>query len=166
MSIHKPTVIDGMDKAAAQSELEIGASTDYGEIYVVGNSSGQTTNATGGVFDKVTQFASDGVSSNCTNAAASDQITVANAGKYIAHLEASFSGTLSAQMKLRFAVNGTTVAKSETTRKLGTGGDVGSASCHCILDLSASDIVTVYVASDGSSDSFVLVDSNLTLIRV
>ena len=143
-----------------------GDSTDYGEIYVQGNSTGQTTNASAGTFDKVTQFDSNGVSRNCTNTAASDQITVANAGKYIAHLEASFSGTLSAEIKLRFAINGTTVAKSESARKLGTGGDVGSASCHCILDLSASDVVTVYVASDGSSDSFVLVDSNLTLIRV
>ena len=166
MSIHKPTVIDGMDKAAAQSELEIGASTDYGEIYVVGNSSGQTTNATGGVYDKITQFASNGVSRNCTNSAASDQITVTNAGKYIAHFECSFSGTLNSEMRLRLAIDGTTQAKSSTVRKLGTGGDVGSASIHCILDLTAGQIVTAYVASDGASDSFVMQSGNLSLVRI
>lgn len=157
--------VKGLATAAQITALEAIA-TAYGEIYVQGNSSGQTTNASADTFDKVTQFASDGVSDGCTNAAASDQITVGSTGIYNAHCEVSFSGTLSVEMSLRLSVNGTDQAKSEAVRKIGTNGDVGSASIHALLSLTANDIVTLEVASNGTSDSFVMQAANLSVVRV
>ena len=160
------TVDSNGDITAKGSSSITGDQTDYGEIYVTGNSTGQTTNAVADTFDKVTQFASNGSSRNCTNDATNNQITVTNAGKYIFHCEASFSGTNNATITLRASVNGTDQSNVESVRKLGTAGDVGSASLHGILDLSASDIVTLEVASDGTSSTFVLQSSNMSLSRL
>lgn len=136
----------------------------YGTISTISslNTQGSITTAAA----KVTGFDVDGQSaSDVTPDHTDDSITVTVAGKYKVEGQFSFAGTASKTFRFRVRVNGveSTIGCS---RKLGTGGDVGSCGLNGILDLAASDIVTVYVDSTDGGVEIIVHDAQLTLTRV
>lgn len=112
----------------------------------------------------VTGFTTNGVAKDTTPDFANNQITVGVAGDYVIKFQMSFSGTASRTFLFRARVNGA-VSVLGCSRKLGTGGDVGSCSFEGSLILAADDVVTVYVESTDGGSSITSVDAQLQLNR-
>lgn len=135
----------------------------YGHISVLGGVTNQgSITATPA---KVVGFAANGPSSNMTPSFGDDQITVGITGKYLLNAQVSFSGTASKTFLLRARIDGV-VTTLGCSRKLGTGGDVGSCSFNGLLSLAAAEVVTLYVSSSDGGTDFLLVDGQLALNRV
>ena len=135
----------------------------YGMMYTSGGGTPQTG------FDstpqKVTGFEYAGINEETTPNPVSDQITVGKSGTYLIAGQISFSGSVSAQFELHVYINnGSTVFG--THRTLGTGGDVGSCSIFSLINLSAGDTISIYGSSNGSNDSFTLVDGQMFVLRL
>ena len=148
------TVVSSLDEENAGT---------YGMIYTQNGSTPQT--GIGGTPELLTGFATDGLASGTTPSAADDKITVSKAGVYLVLAQISFSGTVTTEFNLHIHKTGTTT-NFGTHRVLGTGGDVGSCSTMGIVSLAAGDDVSIYVNSDGSSDSITVVDGQLILFRI
>jgi len=107
----------------------------------------------------LTAWNTDGLSSGITVSSATGKLTVANAGIYEIDLSISFSGTLSKTFVFEIYQDDVSASPTPTatgfkmTRKLGTGGDVGSASLTGLVSLAANDSIMIYVSStDGGTD--------------
>lgn len=116
---------------------------------------------------KVTGFTDNGESSNCTAAAASDKLTIVQSGVYHVAFQVSFSGDGSSTVQWNVRT-GSPLADThvQCVRKLGTGGDIGSASCAGILSLTAGHDVEVWVTSDDATPSIVPRDMQLSIHRI
>lgn len=147
----------------------ISAPGTYAELYVAGASVSQTTNATPGTFDTLTLLDTNGLSNDCTADVANDRIVCTRAGKYRASFSASFSGTLSEtfECELYNTTTSTAYTNCHFERKLGTGGDIGSASFAGIVTAAANDVFVIRVAcTSGASKSFVLRDGNFNMHKI
>lgn len=130
-----------------------GGTESYGSIYVSNGSTAQT--GIGTSYTKITGFAANGsASGDVTPDHANDRITVATAGNYEVFFQCSFSGSVSTTFTISLAVDGTENEQYALQRKLGTGGDVGSASFTGQITLSAAQVLTCLIKADGSSKSF------------
>jgi hypothetical protein len=139
-----------------------GGSLSYGGIYVANGATPQT--GIGTSYTKITGFAANGSStSDITPDHSNDQVTVATAGMYDLHLQASFSGSVNTTFTVSLAVDGTEDEAMAFQRKLSAGGDVGSASFSGHTSLTAGQVVTCLIKADGSSKSFTPVFMNLGL---
>lgn len=135
----------------------------YGMIYVDDGSTDQT--GIGTALVKLTGFANNGIAVGTTPDHTNDQITVGTAGVYLVGLQASFSGSILAEFKAYIYKNMANTGFG-FHRKLGTLGDVGSASVAALVALAANDTVSVYVASDGTNKTLRLVDGQLIVYRI
>jgi len=134
----------------------------YAEIYVQGGAVSQAI-TTGGTYEKFIGFTTDAASNGMTAAAASDKITVTQAGHYEVKFQISFSGTNSSTVDFRINWNGVAQNQLHCKRKLGTGGDVGSCSIVGIIDATAATTdIEVWFTTDGTGDNIVAVDAQLT----
>jgi len=147
-------------------------SLHHGSIYIDTGVTTQTTNATPGTYDVMTGWntaqGADGISSSgVTPAKASNKITIVETGIYSVEFLCSFSGTGNSTFELQGYLGGVAQAQLQVQRKLGTGGDVGSAGFSGTIDVtSGSTDIDIRVASDGVSDSFTPVQANLKVTRV
>lgn len=137
----------------------------YGGLYLSGGSTTQTTNATGGVFDTVTGWSSNGYFDNMTVDHTANTITTTLAGTYYVGVNVSFSGSSLETYVLRLFNVTQNVASPNCylERKLGTGGDVGSASFQGFIFATANDVFVVQVAAIGSSKAFTPSYANWTM---
>ena len=85
-----------------------------------------------------------------TPAFGSNQITIDVAGDYAVDLQMSFSGANSSTYNGTIYINAVPTS-IEFTRKLGVGGDVGSASCHGIITCAATDVISAYIEGDATT---------------
>lgn len=121
----------------------------------------------GASYVKITTFDGDVSFGDVTaDSTTDDDITVTTAGTYLVDFSCSFSGTASATFTATAHVNGSPDTTASFTRKLGTGGDVGSASFTSLIALSASDIVTVWVKADAASKTFTVHSACLRVTQV
>jgi len=148
--------------AADSPDRISGAISRYAEIYVQGGAVSQAI-TTGGTYEKFIGFTTDAASNGMTAAAASDKITVTQAGHYEVKFQISFSGTNSSTVDFRINWNGVAQNQLHCKRKLGTGGDVGSCSMVGIIDATAATTdIEVWFTTDGNGDNIVAVDAQLT----
>lgn len=156
----------------AQLSIDAGAYEDlatnlnsFGSIYVTGGSTGQVPDVDPG--ELVTGFTTNGLDAGSVTAvAASDKITVGETGNYFVSLSCSFSGTANATFTFYVKVGGSIVAGLRLVRKLGGGGDVGSACLQGIVSATAADDIEVFVFGGTAPDSFTLVEANLVVTRL
>lgn len=137
----------------------------FASIYVTDGAVAQTPDQN--VATKLTAFTTNGLSCNCTADAANDRIAITIKGTYLVMLEASFSGDASSSVHgiiYKGAVPAVTAFEFE--RKLGTGGDIGSASCHGLLELDAGEYVEAWIMSDDATPNVTFRDATLTVIRL
>ena len=142
-------------RASFQALIDAAQATDItadGYLYTHDGSTAQT--GVGTSFVKVTGFASEGDAEGIIISAANDQATVPADGVYDIDFWVSFSGTMLVTFIFSIHVNGLDVGEIGLERKLGTGGDVGSASCGGSLALSEDDVITVYIKADDAGKSF------------
>jgi hypothetical protein len=144
-------------------------STGYGSVYADSNAvtttfAGSSTDWTNKV--QVTVFDTNGTSSTgVTPDHTNDHVTIGNAGPYLLHASISFSGTANETLSFAFFKNnGATQLGNRTTRKLGTGGDVGACDISAAVDLSASDTIELWVQNEGSTGAITIQDINFEVV--
>jgi len=107
-------------------------------------------------------LSANGVSPDFVN----NQITVLTTGVYLCFVQISFAGQSSTEFHGHLRVNGNEQVEG-WHRKLGTGGDVGSASFTALKVLNANDILTIYIESDdGGGANFTPMDAQFIVHRI
>ena len=136
---------------------------NYGGLYVEDGATAETT--TDATPRKIAAFTTVMPSSSaCTPSAATDDITVTDAGDYKIDTQFSFSGTLSKTFVVEVYVDGV-ATNMKCTRKLGTSGDIGSASVIALVTLTAGQAVSLYHSSTDGGTAFTMADGQITISK-
>ena len=138
-------------------DAAVGANIEYGEIY--NNSTGTAVVALSTSWAKITgSFQGDTVSStNVTPTFADSLIAIGLPGVYFVGVQASFSGGNNAIVEGAVYLDGARQESIRFRRKLGTGGDVGSASAIGILNVTGSSMnLEFYAKADAGTPNFKL----------
>lgn len=94
-----------------------------------------------------------------------NDITIDIAGVYHLNCAVSFAGSGSTTFELHLYINGTE-ADEGLHRKIGTGGDIGSASFSGIVPLAALDVLTVYIEADGTNKEVTVADGQFVVNQI
>jgi hypothetical protein len=145
--------------------------TAYGSMYEDNDSGSSITVTTAGTFygwTTATTGEVDGTHVTFTGDATADRMTVATSGigKYLVNAQISFGGTLSATVQCSIFKDGTELPNCSFTRKLGTGGDVGSASITGFVDVTSAGYLDLRFTSDGNGDSVDIYKCSLNIHRI
>jgi hypothetical protein len=164
-SIAGRALLDDADSAAQRTTL--GLTPTYANIYVADGTTAQAI-ATGTTYTKSTAFATNGASANCTAAAASDKITITEAGKYLVMFTVSTStGTASTVVDSAIFYDGTEQNQVHATQKITNAGDVGTLTGTGIVTCAASkDIDLRFKHTDGGSVNFTVQDASITVQKI
>lgn len=139
----------------------------YAGIYVADASATQAI-PTGTTYTKCTLFTTNGLSSNCTADSTNDKITITHPGKYF--VTGSFSvksGTNNVELKGALFLDGVEQSNVHWERKIGTAGDVGSASFCGFISSAANKDVDFRLRHDNAGSVNVTVTyANLTAVYV
>lgn len=139
----------------------------YGSIGVYGNATADTSNVTPGVYNQITRFDTNGLSSNTTPDHTNDHITIDVTGDYEILFYCSFSGATGRTYSITaHKNNGATILPLvHTTRKLGAT-DVGSCSGGFQYNLEAGDTLELWYNCDGISQTVTFQDVTLSCARL
>ncbi len=163
-SIYQAVVSGGALAWVATAALE----SAYAEIYVADGVTAQAI-PTGATYTKLTGFATNGQSQNCTADAANDKITITRAGRYLTTVTISGVSTASA-VTFDFAVflDGVRQDAVNAHRAYAVGGDEGNCSMAGILNATSVPVdVDVRCVQDSlSSDDFTPSFMNLTVLYI
>ena len=134
-----------------------------GTLYVTGNTTGESTvDATPRL---IAALDTSGPAEGLTVDTAGSQITIDEAGDYLVIGSISFSGTLSKIFNVAIYKNTSTTGYA-LERKLGTGGDVGSAMVSGIVTCAALDDISLYQSSTDGGTAFTATDAQLSVVRL
>ena len=139
----------------------------FGEISVEGNSTSDTiaTNT----WHQVTRFDTASVSSRTTPDATENHITIDEAGMYLVTISVAFSGDNSVDWEASlFKNNGSTeITNVHMNRKLGSGGDIGSASMSGICDCASTDTMELWFRHQaGVNKSITFQDVTMSVVKI
>ena len=172
--LSRPT--DGMAYKAsfAQLKAEVAGDKYYGIMQSVDGdtSSPEMTQTITGTPTILAQWNTDGLSSGITTSSATGKATVTNTGIYEIDMSISFSGQLSKTFVFEIYKDDTSASPTPTAtgfkmaRKLGTSGDVGSASLSGLVSLAAGDSVMIYVSSTDGGNTITVHQSQLKVAQV
>jgi hypothetical protein len=138
----------------------------YAEIHVHDNEAAQTISS-GASYSKLTHFADNGAASNCTADAANDQISFSKTGYYLVNGSFSFEcDTNNVEWKMAAFLNGVEQDQIHLVRKIGTAGDVGSASFTGLIDVTTAawDLDVRGRHDNGGSVDLTVVYANLNVL--
>ena len=130
------------------------------------------TQAVTGTPTILTQWNTNGLSLGITVSSSTGKITVADAGIYEVDMSISFSGQLSKTFVFEIYKDDVSASPTPTAtgfkmvRKLGTSGDVGSASLSGLVSLAAGDSVMIYVSSSDGGNTVTVHQSQLKVAQV
>lgn len=133
----------------------------YGSIVITAGVTGQTIAS--GVAEQMTEWTTDGISSGCTPAFASDQITIDNSGDYEIGFQCGFQGITNCTFEFTLYKNGVTAAVG--TQRKTSNADVGSCSFVCQITLAATDVLSIWVEGD-QNGTFIVAESQLAVKRI
>lgn len=136
-----------------------------GTLYVEGNSTAETTtDATPRKLGGPT-WSKSGESGLTVDTTGGD-ITIDTAGDYLVAGSVSFSGTASKTFNLTVYIDAAS-SNISLERKLGAGGDVGSASIGpAVLTMAAGEELSIYHSSTDGGSAFTATDMQLTAVRL
>lgn len=155
----------GLSRKMTRKNLLTGV---YGILSVQGNSTAETT--VDSTPRLITAWNTNGASNNMTPTHSTDSIDVNDSftGVFSVDVSISFSGTLSSTYQIEIYVyDGASWNASgfAMDRKLGTGGDVGSASISGIVTLGTGDKIGLYQSTtDGSA--MTVTEAQLKAVRI
>ena len=95
-----------------------------------------------------------------------DSFIINNAGVYRITSQISFSDSPNTEFHLAVGIDGMRPANCHTERKVGSNGDVGSASVTCLLNLSVDDRVTVMMENPGDTNNPDVHAININLVEL
>ncbi len=138
----------------------------YGAISVEGNATATAIAAASTDFSnkvQVTIFDNDSVANGVTPDHTNDHITISTDGAYeISAPSVSFYGAGGRTYSFAiFINNGATQIGTRTTRKLGTGGDIGALPVSALATLSAGDTVELWVQNESNTGDLTVQDVSL-----
>lgn len=139
----------------------------YGEISVNGNAT-PTTIGSGSTWYQVNVFDTS-QQNNATASADTNDITIIEAGAYMVTASISFSGATSGNIyELQVQTNNgaTPYLNLHCDRKIGTGGDVGSASISGIGVFAASDTVELWIQNTSAGNNATVRDCTLSIVQI
>ena len=139
----------------------------FGEVWVESNSTADTV-ATA-TSTQMLRFDTNGESNDATPDHTNDHITIGKAGKYLVTVSISFSGDPSVDWTFGlFKNNGaTSFLNVHCNRKLGSGGDIGSASMSGICDFASSDTVELWMQHGaGVNKDIIVQDCTLSIVHL
>ena len=162
-----PTTYMTIEPDADTFWVGAGSGLPYGDLYVHGNSTGQTISTA--TLTQVTTFDTAGESNLTTPSVANSDITIIKTGRYFITLSSAFSGDANVTwLGGVYKNNGATqLSNLQTARKLGAGGDVGSVSISGIASLTADDTVEVWFQhAEGVDKSITVQELTLSIVMV
>lgn len=140
----------------------------YGEIYVAGGSTAQTTSGTANTYTQVTAFTTNGASTTgVTPVASSDKITLVNAGTYQVMFNATFTASNNHTFAFR-CYNSTagTAFVNTVTQNHTQSTDPHQVGFNALITVSANQDVIVQVASTQTSQPFTISSANFMAIQL
>lgn len=140
-----------------------GVGIAFGSMYTTNGATSQTLDTIGAFEDLVSHFDTAGAYANMDVDPANAAFTVHIPGEYHLDSALSFSGSSGALLEVAAFINGSIEPSVWVQRKLGTGGDVGSASLGGILTLAANDVVTIGATSNGAADTIQVDVGNVSM---
>ena len=157
---------------AGSGTLQYPAGKLYADMYIDGGVTSQTLSA-GSAYAKLdpgsewTAGAYKGLTINGTDGT----ITLTEAGTYMISFWASFntasvaSGT---DYNFKYAINGTPGSRIIKVEKHTAGSDLLSVCAMGLATVSANDVLSIYVAGDGTSSgtTITVVEAGLTAVRL
>ena len=159
----KTLLADNATGAISEQDLRdflVSALGIYGSLSCFEETTQQDNPDTGAIL---TCWDTNGASNGTTPDHTTDGITVDVTGVYEVAFQCSFSGTGSSVVKFRLRIDGVEQSFG-CTRKLGTGGDVGSASFLAPgVSITATEVLSVYVEMDGATDDLTVVDAQMSV---
>lgn len=145
----------------AEAQVQILLDGAYGGIEMEDNA---TTQATTSTPTQLINFDRDSVSSNCTPAFGSNQITIDVAGDYLVNFSCSFVAASAADYTMHVRKNGTTEIGVPLFHQTSTT-DPDVVACHFIATLAATDTLQVWVESV-DSETLTCTHASLSAVRV
>ncbi|MHC4302715.1 MAG: hypothetical protein ACYS7Y_36105, partial [Planctomycetota bacterium] len=137
-----------------------------GEMYEDNDSgSGITITTSGTYYGWVTASTGEVRGVTFASDATADKLTVAHSGLYHVDGAVSFTGSIGSTFLGVVHVNGSPQVKVKFRRKIGTGGDIGSASLSGVLDLSENDYVDLRFTADGNNKTITIYSANLSIAK-
>jgi len=140
----------------------------YGEIYVTGGSTSQTTSGTANTYTQLTAFTTNGSSATgVTPVSASDKITLVNPGTYQVMFNASFTATNNHTFSFRCynltsgTAFGNTVGSNHTNST-----EVHQVGFNGLITVSANQDIIVQVSSTDTSQPFTIINGNFMAIQL
>lgn len=133
----------------------------FGDMY--GNDISNTTLGGQGVYTPIQNY-----NGSLTNGVefSNDNLTIQVNGTYKISASISFSGKANNEYHIAMGIDGTRDINCHAERKIGTGGDVGSAAFTCIKPLNESHVISLMVENTDSSTAPQIHDINFNLLRI
>jgi len=139
----------------------------YAGISIADNATAQSI-PNGATYTKMINFDAAENQRNATGDFANSQILPLADGVY--SIDSSFSykvGTNNTISYMALFVNGVEIENIHLTRKISTGGDIGSASFTGIHSMSSGDVVDIRIRHDNvASTDFTIVYANLNINKI
>ena len=166
-----PLVQDGVNVQTtidALADYTTATYLGFGEIYVAGGSTSQTTSGTANTYTQVTAFTTNGASATgVTPVASSDKLTLVNAGTY----QIMFNGTFTASNNHTFlfrCYNSTSSSAfvNTVTKNHTQSTDPHQVGFNALITVSANQDVIVQVASTDTSQPFTISNANFIAIQL
>ncbi len=137
----------------------------YGVMSVQAGSSGEAT--VDGTPRKIAAWNTDGVELNVTvDSTTGNDITIDAGANGVYHVMAkvSFTGSAAKTFQLEIFKNGAATGFA-VDRKMGSGGDVGSAMVCALVTLVATDTIEVYQSSSDGASAMTVTEAQLIIHR-
>lgn len=122
----------------------VSALMGYGSIFVSGGVTPQALSQTPATLTAFTTDGDQGV--NVDADVAQDRLVVNVAGKYEAHLDVTFSGTIATTFAIGVAVAGSAQPHVKCEHRIENAADVVAVHCSGVLTLSAGQAVTAHAS--------------------
>jgi hypothetical protein len=156
-----------LDRYVTITNLAKALETIYGNLYEYSSANSITVTTLGTYYGWTTAAAVvSGMTADLADATG-DNLVADTAGKYSVQGSFSFGATANSTIQGAIHVDGAIASDSPRfVRKIGSGGDTGSASIGGILTLAAAEEVSMRFTSDGNGDVISIDEFSLTLVRV
>ena len=166
-----PLVQTGLNVQATIDDITnytIGTNSGFGEIYVAGGTTPQTTSGTANTYTQVTAFTTNGASATgVTPVASSDKLTLVNAGTYQIIFNATFSASNNHTFLFRCYNSTSSSAFVNTVTKNHTQStDPHQVGFNALITSSGNQDVIVQVASTDTSQPFTISNANFIAIQL
>jgi hypothetical protein len=139
----------------------------YGEIYVAGGTTSQTTSATANTYTTLTAFTNDGPDSGSVTAdSANDRLTLAT-GVYLVTFNATYTASNNHTFLFRCFNSTTASGYANTVAKNHTHStDPHQVGFSALLSITGTTNLIVQVASTDTSQPLVISEANFMALRV